>query len=102
MEIMLIVAIIGILAALVIPSFIRARARSSQTSCINNLRQIESAKSQWALANKAAANASPSDADLFGVTLYIKTKPQCPAGGVYTVDKVNVPATCDQPGHVLD
>ena len=102
LEIMLVVAIIGLLAALAVPSFIRARARSAQSGCINNPRQIESAKTQWALERKAGPLALPTDADLFGFGLYLKKKPGCPAGGLYTLDTVNNPPTCDQPGHGLD
>jgi hypothetical protein len=73
-----------------------------QAGCINNLRQIESAKQQWALATKASQTALPTDANLFGLALYLKKKPECPAGGQYTLDTVNNPPTCNQPGHVLD
>ena len=48
-EIMIVVAIIGLLAAIAIPSFMRARTTSQKNSCINNLRQIEAAKDQYAL-----------------------------------------------------
>jgi len=48
-EIMIVVAIIGLLAAIAIPSFIKARTESQKNACINNLRQVESAKEQWAL-----------------------------------------------------
>ena len=51
-EIMIVVAIIGLLAAIAIPSFIKARESSQTNACINNLRQIDAAKEQWALANK--------------------------------------------------
>ncbi|MCG2658750.1 MAG: prepilin-type N-terminal cleavage/methylation domain-containing protein, partial [Kiritimatiellae bacterium] len=50
-EIMIVVAIIGLLAAIAIPSFMRARTTSQQNACINNLRQIEAAKDQYALEN---------------------------------------------------
>jgi prepilin-type N-terminal cleavage/methylation domain-containing protein len=48
-EIMIVVAIIGMLAAIAIPNFVRARANSQQKACINNLRQIDSAINEWAL-----------------------------------------------------
>ena len=48
-EIMIVVAIIGLLAAIAIPSFVHARAKSQATVCINNLRQIESAVQEFAL-----------------------------------------------------
>ena len=40
-EIMIVVAIIGLLAAIAIPSFMKARSTSQKNSCIENLRQIE-------------------------------------------------------------
>src|SRR6267378_8314492 len=63
-EIMIVVAIIGLLAAIAIPNFVRARTTSQQNACINNLRQIDGAKQQWALETKAAATASPADTDI--------------------------------------
>ena len=63
-EIMIVVAIIGLLAAIAIPNFVRARAQAQTNACINNLRQIDGAKQQWALENKVAATASPGDTDI--------------------------------------
>ena len=48
-EIMIVVAIIGLLAAIAIPSFLKARENSRKSACINNLRQIDSAKEQWSI-----------------------------------------------------
>ena len=48
-EIMIVVAIIGLLAAIAIPNFVRARNTAQKNTCINNLRQIDGAKQQWAL-----------------------------------------------------
>lgn len=60
-EIMIVVAIIGLLAAIAIPNFIRARTKTQQNACINNLRQIDSAKQQWALETKQVATAIPDE-----------------------------------------
>ena len=57
-EIMIVVAIIGLLAAIAIPNFLKARATSQQNACINNLRQIDAAKQQWALETGQAPTAS--------------------------------------------
>src|ERR1700753_1694164 len=59
-EIMIVVAIIGLLAAIAIPNFVHARTTAQQNACINNLRQIDGAKQQWALENKIAATATPT------------------------------------------
>ena len=48
-EIMIVVAIIGLLAAIAIPNFVKARQNSQTNACINNLRQIDGAKQQYAL-----------------------------------------------------
>ena len=51
-EIMIVVAIIGLLAAIAIPNFVKARTTSQQNACINNLRQIDAAANQFALEHK--------------------------------------------------
>src|SRR5437879_11475545 len=63
-EIMIVVAIIGLLAAIAIPNFVKSRTTSQTQACINNLRQIDSAKQQWALETRQATNAQPSDSDI--------------------------------------
>src|SRR5438105_3248999 len=63
-EIMIVVAIIGLLAAIAIPNFVRARTTSQKNGCINNLRQLDGAKQQWALENKQQSTATPADTDL--------------------------------------
>jgi len=51
-EIMIVVAIIGLLAAIAIPNFVKARAASQKNACIANLKQIDGAKATWALEQK--------------------------------------------------
>jgi len=63
-EIMIVVAIIGLLAAIAIPNFIRARTKSQQNACINNLRQIDGAIQQWALETKQSATAAVTMPDV--------------------------------------
>lgn len=63
-EIMIVVAIIGLLAAIAIPNFVRARQTSQTNACINNLRQIDAAKQQWALEQGKTASASPASTSL--------------------------------------
>ena len=98
-EIMIVVLIIGILLAIAVPNFIQARESSRQKSCIANLRQIESAKEQWAMDTKAAANAATAIGSL--VPTYIKTTPTCPSSGAYTTGTMAERPTCDVAGHVL-
>src|SRR5512143_3089356 len=87
-EIMIVVAIIGLLAAIAIPNFVKARTASQTSACIANLKQIDGAKATWALEQKKTSADSPGDTDLFGSTLYIREKPACPAGGSYTLKAV--------------
>ena len=63
-EIMIVVAIIGLLAAIAIPNFLKARSTSQMNACINNLRQIDAAKQQWALETGQGAAASPTSANI--------------------------------------
>lgn len=84
-EIMIVVAIIGLLAAIAIPSFMRARTTSQANACINNLRQIESAKDQYAL-EAGLTNLAPMSSfwDEIGPNTnaqggFLKAWPLCPA-----------------------
>ena len=63
-EIMIVVAIIGLLAAIAIPNFVKARTTSQQNACINNLRLIDSSKQQWALEQRQQSSNTPSGTDL--------------------------------------
>ena len=95
-EIMIVVAIIGLLAAIAIPNFVRARTTSQTNACINNLRQIDGAKQQWALELHQQSTASPASAALMP---YLGrgtagSWPSCPAAGTYTINNVSAPPTC--------
>jgi len=100
-EIMIVVAIIGLLAAIAIPNFVKARTASQKNACIENLRQIFGAKHTWAFEAKQPASAVPQDSDLFGPTLYIREKPECPASGTYDLQAVDQKPTCTIAGHSL-
>ena len=101
-EIMIVVAIIGLLAAIAIPNFVKARGTAQKNACINNLRQIDGAKEQWALENKKSAGSATDSA---GVEAYIKGgAPSCPGGGSYTYNAVDTLPTCSlgtTAGHTL-
>jgi prepilin-type N-terminal cleavage/methylation domain-containing protein len=100
-EIMIVVAIIGLLAAIAIPNFVRARTSSQKSACIANLKQIEGAKATWALENKKSNTDTPTTNDLYGATLYIREAPVCPAGGTYTLGQVDVKPSCTDTNHVF-
>lgn len=102
-EIMIVVAIIGLLAAIAIPNFVRARTTSQINACINNLRQIDGAKQQWALEKKQTSTASPGSTDLMP---YLGRGtaggwPTCPANGTYGINDIQTAPTCSVTGHVL-
>jgi len=94
-EIMIVVLIIGILLAIAVPNFVKARESSRQKACVSNLKQIQSASEQWAMDKKQAGSAVPTDNDLFGPGNYVVRKPTCPAGGTYTIPAVDTDPTCN-------
>jgi prepilin-type N-terminal cleavage/methylation domain-containing protein len=104
-EIMIVVAIIGLLAAIAIPNFVRARTTSQQDACINNLRLIDGAQQQWALEQRQQSTASIS-AGALELQPYLGhggtgELPSCPADPTqtftssYTVSAVNVKPVCN-------
>jgi type II secretory pathway pseudopilin PulG len=102
---MIVVAIIGLLAAIAIPNFVRARTQSQKNACINNLRQIDGAIQQWALENKKAAAAGVGFTDISG---YLKSAVICPLGGTtfddsYTILNVSTKPVCkkDATNHIM-
>ena len=89
-EIMIVVAIIAILAAVAIPNFIKYRRSSQATACVSNLKQIQAAKEQCLLAGDTAFT------KLYGDTGYIKVEPHCPAQleVSYTVGDATTDPSC--------
>ncbi len=105
-EIMIVVAIIGLLAAIAIPNFVRARTSSQTNACINNLRQIDSVKQQWALENKQVPTVTPGTSD---IQPYLGrgtggSIPWCPLDSTatfttsYTMNDVQTPPYCNVGG----
>ncbi len=97
-EIMIVVAVIGMLAAIALPSFMRSRTKSQTTACINNLRQIEAAKEQWALETRKAQGAAVLTTE---IDAYMKKSPTCPAGGTYDYTSVGSNTVCSVTNHTL-
>ena len=93
-EIMIVVAIIGLLAAIAIPNFIKARTTAQMNACINNLRQIDGAIQQWALENKQGAVANVKFADISG---YLKNSVLCPSGGTTFANSYTLNTVADKP-----
>src|SRR5437667_11491433 len=82
-EIMIVVLIIGILLAIAVPNFVKARETSRAKTCVANLKEMESAKEQWAMDTKAAPTATPGMTDL--APTYLRLPPVCPTDGTYTL-----------------
>ena len=93
-EIMIVVLIIGILLAIAVPNFIKARETSRAKSCTANLKQIDAAKEQWAMDNRKTTGDAVAMADLVGAANYIKKDPVCPSGGAYTTEVIGTDPTC--------
>jgi prepilin-type N-terminal cleavage/methylation domain-containing protein len=103
-EIMIVVAIIGLLVSIAVPNFVRARSTSQQNACINNLRQIDGAAQTWALEHQKTSS------DTYTISVlkpYLRLDstgnlPGCPANGTYSPGSAvsNAP-TCSIQGHAL-
>ena len=103
-EIMIVVAIIGLLAAIAVPNFVQARTSARTSTCVNNLRLISAAKDQAALENGLADTATPTTTQL---SPYLKATistglPAEPTSGTYTIGAVSIRPTCSVGGtHVI-
>ena len=102
-EIMIVMAIIGLLAAIAIPNFVRARTHAQKNACINNLRLIDAAKQQWALELRQNGAVVPQETDLQPYLVRGTTGrvPTCPSGGTtatfassYSINPVTNSPTC--------
>ena len=93
-EIMIVVAIIGLLAAIAIPNFIKARTTAQMNACINNLRQIDGAIQQWALEKKQGETAQVVFTD---ISPYLKNAVVCPSGGTGFGDSYNITDVSSKP-----
>lgn len=102
-EVMIVVAIIGLIAAIAIPNFVKMRTRAQANTCIENLKQIEAAKQMFG-AEKGRKNGDVvNDSDIFGPLLYLRQKPACSAGGTISLNVIGTNASCSlaADGHIL-
>jgi hypothetical protein len=95
-----VVAVPGMLAAIAIPNFVKARTTSQENACINNLRMIDAAKHEWALEKGKAVTDVPTWEDLKPY-LPGQVPLVCPAGGTYSLNAVGEHPTFSIPGHRL-
>jgi prepilin-type N-terminal cleavage/methylation domain-containing protein len=112
-EIMIVVAIIGLLAGIAIPNFIKARETARKSTCVNNLRLIDSAIQNWALENNknGTDNVTPDSLTVYlnrGGTGQINGTGggavKCPSGGTYVLSTVDAKPACSRAdlGHALN
>ena len=92
-EIMVVIAIIGMLMGVATLGISHAIKSSKQNICNMNIEAIEQAKQMWALENKKNTNDTPSEAEL-SRHLMNGVFPTCPSGGTYTINPNNVRTTC--------
>ena len=97
-EMMIVVGIMGLLAAVAIPNYAQARERVRQGVCIENLRQIEGAIHSWSLEKNKDEGQAVTYSDIRG---YLKRSVVCPAGGTsfeasYTITTVEAAPTCQR------
>lgn len=97
-EIMIVVAIIGLLATIAIPNFSKARGSAQKNACISNLRQIDGAIEQWALDLRKDEGTPVTFND---IKSYLKNEVVCPSGGTtfedsYTISAVDTPPACQR------
>jgi len=95
-EIMIVVAIIGIIVAIAVPAFLRAREVSRARGCQENLAKIEGAVTMYAVEKKKGGDYDVSFDEIIQEdgTGYLKAMPSCPSNGEYSIDKINTPPTC--------
>lgn len=91
-EVMIVTAIIGVIAAIAIPNFVNARLRAHATACVANLKQIDNAIQMWVVDTGAADSAPVVWGNI--VPDYIRTQPSCPTHGEYNISIANTSPTC--------
>lgn len=94
-EVMVVIAIIGIIVAIGLTTWLRQREAGRARACQANLTQIEHAKEQYAMDPAVARGATPTWDALVGDTLYLKHTPTCPATGKYALNPVDQDPACD-------
>jgi len=106
LELLIVIAIIAIIAAIGIPNYAGSREESRKIACIANLRQINSAVEQWVIENSIPVNTTPSESDEKQIYSYLKTtRPACPSGGTYVIHATGsakqVTCSLSDKGHTL-
>jgi prepilin-type N-terminal cleavage/methylation domain-containing protein len=100
-ELMIVIAIIGILAAIAVPNFNRARAQAKLKACVSNMKTIEGAIELYDMENQVPHGTVPSIEQLVAGG-YLKVAPKCPSAGTYTpsVTTTSTNVQCDKHGSI--
>lgn len=94
-EIMIVVAVIGIMASIALPNFAKARATAQQKACIKNLHLLSETKQQWGFENKKQPNVTPTVAQI-RVYFGQNRMPVCPSRGTYTLRRLDLEPRCSR------
>jgi prepilin-type N-terminal cleavage/methylation domain-containing protein len=98
-EILIAVAVIGLISAVAFPQFMKARSSAAMNICISNLKRIEEGKDLWAVWEGGNQNDTPTWAEL--IPDYLRKMPSCPLGGTYSINRMDADPTCTMDGHEL-
>jgi len=93
---MIIVGLIGLLAAIALPAYRKARGEAQAQICVENLNKIDQAKEMWALEKGKSRGEPVAISDLVGPAAFFRHLPQCPARGIYDFTTVGTPPECSQ------
>jgi prepilin-type N-terminal cleavage/methylation domain-containing protein len=93
-EIMMVVLLIGLLLAIAVPQWIRARENAQGKSCVSTLRRIGDAKDMFAQENNIAEGGPVVMGDIWPDYIKGAAPPSCPSGGTYTLNNVGVNPEC--------
>lgn len=94
MEIMVIVAVLALLAAIAVPNFVNAKRKAETNFCVNNLSILDTAKKQWARDNKIPTGQLCRWDDIKPYIPEESSLSSCPAGGSYTIGPVGAKPVC--------
>ena len=92
LEIMVVVSLVGMLAGISVPGWVKARDAANLNMIRTNLRMIDDVKAQWALDTRASNSTTPVDADLQG---YVRGNqmPKPVVGEIYSINSLQEPAS---------
>jgi hypothetical protein len=94
---MIVVLLIGVVSAVAVPNYVKARGDAQVKACIVNLKQVYSAKQQWGLEKLKSDTAVPVGTDL-APYMNADSMPSCPAGGTYRIRRVSKDPVCSLSG----